>query len=307
MAHHVDLELGCFAELHHGVFPHAIARRCGVTRAGIRHRVDSGRWVAVHDRVYRVAGAPVSWRGRLLAACWAGGLRAVASHRAAAALYGLPGGRRRPPEITGPRWRRSRHTGVLAHESKALPGCDTTVADGIPVTTPARTLIDLGAVVGPTVLELALDEALRRELVTVRDTRRRLEQLARPGRGGIRVLRRLLRARTERAAVSESVAETRLSQLLRERGLPVPVLQYEVRAGSERLARVDAAYPDVRVAIEYDSYLHHGGRARHELDVARRNRLRAAGWQVVSVTKADLDHRLREVAPAIRSALRHAS
>src|SRR5690242_12769338 len=71
----------------------------GVTHEMVAHRVASGRWQVVHDGVYRIAGSPVSWRSTVLAACWAGGTRACASHGSAAALYDLPGRRRDRIEI----------------------------------------------------------------------------------------------------------------------------------------------------------------------------------------------------------------
>src|SRR3954468_19425618 len=70
-------------------------------------RLAAGRWDRVHEDVYRVVGTPLSWRGRLLAACWAGGTRAAASHRSAAELCEVPGRNSYDVEITCPRWRRA--------------------------------------------------------------------------------------------------------------------------------------------------------------------------------------------------------
>ena len=95
-----------FAADHHGVF----AILCFDVDPPEHHhrqrRLNSGRWVELYPGVYRIAGAPVTWSGDLLAACWAGGPKAVASHRASGALWALPGGRE-VVEITCPRWRRT--------------------------------------------------------------------------------------------------------------------------------------------------------------------------------------------------------
>ena len=110
----------------------------------------------------RVVGTPLTWRGRLLAACWAGGTHAVASHRGAAELWQLPGRDIESTEITCPRWRRARHDGLLVHESLVLDDIDTTTRERIPVTTVPRTLFDLAGVVGPTTVNIAVAAALRR-------------------------------------------------------------------------------------------------------------------------------------------------
>ena len=195
----------------------------------------------------------------MLAACWAGGFRAVASHRSAAAVYGLAGGREEIAEITCPRWRRARHAQVEVHETKALGPFDITVVDRIPVTTPERTLFDLGAVCGPTVVLMAFDKARKNGLVTYESVDAALRRLARPGRPGVRKLRWALSLRDPRQAPSESEMETLMLEVLRRHGLPTPIPQYEIRDRGRFIARVDAAYPEIRLAIEYQSYQEHVG------------------------------------------------
>ncbi len=82
--------------------------------------------------------------------------------------------------------------------------------------------------------------------------------------------------------------ETRLLQALRAHGLPAPVVQHEVWQGAAFVARVDAAYPDAKIAIEYDSDEFHSGRGATRRDRDRRHRLIAAGWLPVDVGPADL-------------------
>lgn len=239
--------------------------------------------------MYKTAGAPLSWNGRLLAACWAGGFRAAASHRSAAALHGLPGGRRNIVELTCPRWRRARHDGLHVHETNVIEAVDLMYVDSIPVSTPERTLLDLGAVCHPSVVEMAVDAAENRGLVTVSGLRRTVQRLGRPGRNGVGVLRRVLAEQYGRPAVPESEMETMLFQLLRRRGLPQPVAQFEVRdARGGLVARVDAAYPDLQIAIEYDSVKHHSGRHKLLADSERRNRLWAVDWFPMTATVTDL-------------------
>jgi predicted transcriptional regulator of viral defense system len=145
----------------HGVFTIDQARWAGLSPAQIKHRLASGTWVGVFTGCYRAAGAPLTWRGQLLAACWAAANGAVASHRSAAAVWELPGGRETPAEITCARWLRGRHPGVIVHETKAMYRGDLAIRDGIPVTSVERTLLDLAAVSGDATIEMALDAAAR--------------------------------------------------------------------------------------------------------------------------------------------------
>src|SRR5690348_6664619 len=94
-----DAELGRRAEKHHGIFSLVDASDVGFTEDERHERLASGLWVSLHDNAYRFAGTPMTWRGMLLAACWAGGFRSCASHRSALGLRDLPGGRRHVAEI----------------------------------------------------------------------------------------------------------------------------------------------------------------------------------------------------------------
>ncbi|MFN2614759.1 MAG: endonuclease domain-containing protein [Actinomycetota bacterium] len=101
----------------------------------------------------------------------------------------------------------------------------------------------------------------------------------------------------------ESVLETRLLRLMKVHRLPPPSLQHRVRAGSS-VARVDFAYPELKLAIEADGYRHHSRPVDWERDRRRRNRLTEAGWHVVHVTWNDLVQRPEEVILQIRGMMR---
>jgi hypothetical protein len=283
-----DQLLLAFAAEHHGVFKGVHARMCGLTDRQIEGRIALGLWRGLYDDVYVAAGAPLTWTGRLLAACWAGGFRAAASHRSAAALWKLAGGRRSIVEITCPRWRRAQHHDLLVHETKVLTAVDITQVDGIPVTTPERTLLDLGAVCHESLVEMALDSAEHRTLVTPSSVGATLARLGKRGRNGAGTLRRLLTARTHGRRAPESEMETALIRCLRRDGWPEPVPQYEIRQGRAFVARVDAAYPEWRIAIEYQSDEHHSGGRASERDNDRRLRIIAAGWFPIEATLPDL-------------------
>jgi hypothetical protein len=189
------------------------------------------------------------------------------------------------------------------HESKALDPTDCRVVDNIPVSSPELTLLMLGAVCSPLTVEMALDVALRRELVTYASTWEVVDRLARRGRNGAGVLRTILDERAPNQAVPESPMETRLLWLLRRLGFPPPVPQYEVRHNGEFVGRLDAAYPEQRVGLEYQSYEHHIGKLPLDRDNARRRRFKNIGWKVVEVTPEDFRNQGLHLARELHAAL----
>jgi very-short-patch-repair endonuclease len=172
----------------------------------------------------------------------------------------------------------------------------------IPVTTPARTLIDVASVASAEVVEEALDDALRRGIVSITRLRKSLETVGGGGRPGVASMRRLLDARTG-PIVPQSVLETRLLRVVREAELPQPVLQHEIWARGHLVAIVDFAYPAERLAIEADGYRWHSGRQRWHRDRLRRNELTLLGWRVIHVTWDDLCNRPAAVVASIEHAL----
>jgi predicted transcriptional regulator of viral defense system len=285
------------AERHHGVFSAEHLRTLGVSTHVRKHRLAAGRWISVQDGVYRIAGIPLSWDGRILAACWAGDEDTVASHRSAAQLWDLPGRATDIVEVTCRRWHRTREPGLVVHEARVLDDVDRTLVDGIPVTTTARTLFDLaGRRNGDQVLDLAIENALRRKLTSVPELEATLDRLARRGRPGSAPFRAAVERRRADDALTESEAERLIVRLLVTQGLPTPVLQHAIRDRAGRLvARVDLAYPDLKIAIEYDSYAHHVSREALVRDSTRRNAVVALGWLPITATAADLrngGHRL---------------
>ena len=260
-----------------------------------------GRWEALASDVFRLSGMPASWRQSLMAACLAWGDGAVVSHRSAGALWHLTGFEGASTvELTVPRSRRGKAPG-LTHRC-FLPPVDVTIVEAIPVTTVARTLIDLAASEPRETVEEALDDALRRRIVSMGRLRWRVLELARKGRPGIVAMRLILDDR-EGISVPASVFETRLLRLLKRAGLPSPTLQYQVRSPGRLVAVVDFAWPDSRLALEADGFRWHSGRARFEHDRARRNELTLLGWRIIHVTWIDLTRRPDVVIDSVGQAL----
>lgn len=297
-----DVRVARLATKHHGIVSLRQVHELGGTSETTKRRIASGRWDSVHEGVYRITGAPVTWRSFVLAACWAGGTRALASHTSAAALWQLPSGRTDVVELTCPRWQRARHDGLTVHETKLLVDeHDRATVDNIPCTSPERSLFDLARRTSPVMLDANIDAALRRGLVTLDGLASTVDRLATKGRPGGRRFRAAVAERVGGGATAESVPERFLAAALVRHGLPRPTLQYEVRTPSgEFAARVDLAYPDSRILIEYDSFEHHVGKLAFVRDGARRNALQELGYTVLTATAVDVRDGARSLASSVR-------
>ena len=198
---------------------------------------------------------------------------------------------------------RTRSRDVIIHWLREpIPPEDITTIDGIPVTKSARTLLDLATVEPEYVVERCLEDALRRRLVSLPFLERWLDDPRRKRHRGEPVLQRLVEARAT-VGVTDSPLETQVLKLLREAGLPIPMLQYEVRDGDRFVARPDFAYPAKRVAIEADSFRYHDGRPAFDHDRARINELQALGWLVLLITSKHLEQDPDAVVAWVRAAL----
>lgn len=206
----------------HGVFSRAQAIACGASHKFIARRVRAGIWRLRTPRVIGVCGAPESPRARVLTAVLHVGHGAVASHRSAAALHGLPGFTLDDVDIVrpGPHGIAAAPYGIVRRA--ALDGHTTTV-DGIPATSAARTLFDLAATEHPRRVERALDNALAMRLTSVAA----VDLLVRGSRGrnGVKLMRSLIDARRRDYVHPASELEARFLTLVRQAGLPEPARQ----------------------------------------------------------------------------------
>jgi very-short-patch-repair endonuclease len=236
-----------------------------------------------------------------MAACLAG--PAVASHRSASFLWNLPCTSDCLVEVTALRHRRRRVRDVVWHESFHLEERDVTEMDGIPVTRPVRTFLDLAGVLRDNQLEEVLNEGIRRNLLSVPAIWRRLEQLGELRRGAGRA-RRALDRHVPAQRPPDSVLETRYLQLLRKAGLPAGIPQHEVRRLDGTRAFLDFAYPDLMLAVELDGDASHFGARRSRSDQTRENDAGALGWRVLRFDWDDVTKRPDYVLGMVRVALR---
>src|SRR4051794_8544400 len=157
-----DARVAALAAVQHGLVSHAQLTREGITKSAIERRVLAGRLHIVHRGVYAVGHPHLTRHGDLMAAVLAGGDGALLSHLTAAQLHGLAGGRQRPIHVTVSRNGGRKDRGVAFHHPRALHEDDRDTRDRIPVTSVARTLLDLA----PTpLLRPAFEEAHRIDIL----------------------------------------------------------------------------------------------------------------------------------------------
>lgn len=194
--------------------------------------------------------------------------------------------------------------GVTIHRSLRIPSAHVRVRDGVTVTTVERTLADLGAVVGQSVVRAAAEAATVQRLTTVERLFALVDDHARRGRTGIGALRAVLEDWVLSERPPDSPLEIAFIRLVRRFRLPEPCFQCQVVDGNGRfVARIDAGWPDVRLAVEVDGFSTHGSPSAMQKDLARQNRLVALGWTVLRFTWHDVVRRPRSVGAQIAEVL----
>jgi very-short-patch-repair endonuclease len=280
-------ELAALAEKQHGVVSHEQLLPVGYSTAGIGRALRSGRLHPVYRGAYAVGHARVSRHGICLAAVLACGSGALLSHQSAGWLWGLSPRFTAVPDVTVPA-RGHRRVGISIHHSSILEPGDCGETDGIPVTAISRTLLDLAARESPRVLNGAVDQAERLDLLDLMDAESLLRRCG--THRGRHVLRRALdlyrdpafyRARSERLLVA----------LIKRAGLPRPMMNAYIE-GHE----IDAYWPAERFAVEVDGWVAHRSRRSFELDPLRQENLKLAGIEMIRITARRIERKPDEVA-----------
>ncbi|MGH2954816.1 MAG: type IV toxin-antitoxin system AbiEi family antitoxin [Solirubrobacterales bacterium] len=249
-----------------------------MTDDAIDGRLRAGRLHALYQGVYLVGHAIAPPGALELGAVLACGDAAYVSHATAAYLHGFLDESHTQDEVEvtvigrKPRPRRR----IRIHYARAINADEIGTLDGLPITSPARTILDLAARRSLDDLEQLIAEGQAQRVITEGQLRSLLAR--HPGRRGIRNVRHLLE-RDDPPARTRSRAERRFLVLIRDAGIPAP----EVNV---RLAPYvpDFLWRDYRVAVEVDSFRFHSGRARFEGDRRRDQDLAVAGFTVLRVT-----------------------
>lgn len=254
------------ARAQHGVITRSQLLERGYSRTAIEHRLAKGRLHPLHAGVYAVGFPELSRHGHWIAAVLACGPEAALSHASAAALFGFQG-----PEpiltVSVDSRRAVRRPGLQVHRVEFGRG-DTGMYERIPVTSPARTLIDLATELPLLRLERAVNEADKLGLI---DPETLSAELARrPGQRGVPALRDLLDR--DAFVLTDSDLEQRFLRIARKTGLGIPETKVRVNGFV-----VDFLWRDLGLVIETDGLTYHRTPLQQARDRQRDQAHAAAG------------------------------
>jgi len=240
--------------------------------------------------VLRLADMAETWEARALRACLVRGPGTALSFGTAARVRGLDLGPwpEHRLEVSVPHSKGYRSTELIrVHSTRRLVSSDRCWWGRLPLTTVARTIVDLAGAgtLQPGRLGRLIDDAVLTDKTTVPLLQSILGRSGR-GRPGVRAVERALAPWLSGGV--DSHAEAEVLRLLLATGFPAPVRQYEIRHAGGFVARVDFAWPHHRLVLEVDGYRFHDGPTRFVADRHRANRLAALGWRVVSTTVQEL-------------------
>lgn len=279
--------------LHAGVDPDQLMK---ALRTGRLRRLQRGIYVCRQDELQPLTVA----RAAVLAS---GVADAVASHRTAARVHGIPVPSGRHPEhVTVARNARRVRRKELVFHARAMGLGDVELINGVALTSPARTLLDLAGSLPRLDAVWAVDSALRDGVAS----RAAIERswLQRPAAPGERIARERI---DEADGKAESILETAGRLALADAGLPLPIAQYRVADGQGFVAFLDGGYPRHRLGLEFDGQEPHSTPEAVFRDRERQNRLAALGWTVLRFTWWDVMYGTPSYVAQVRTMLTDAA
>lgn len=282
----------------HGVATRTQLLESGMSSSALGRRIDSGRFVPLHWGVYLISAVDPGL-AQEMAAVLSGGRSALLSHISALVLWEVL--RAKPPmplHVTVPGGGRRSRNGVVYHRPVRLRRDGREVVDGIPVTSPARSLLDAAGLLGQREVEQVVGAIERRGLIPQEE----LAELPRryAGHRGIPLLRHVLQGVVEKP-FTRSEAERRCLQLIRSAGLPRP--ETNVTEGPYEL---DLFWPGESLAVEIDGWAHHSSRGRFEGDRRKDSWLKARGIEVIRLSWRQITRRSTATAVQVGQALARA-
>ena len=268
------------ARQQHGVITRRQLLARGYTPEAIDHRRETGRLHCLHRGVYAVGRFDLGRHGKWMAAVLSCGDDALLSHSSAAAIWKI-GRESRRVEVSVPASRSARRPGIAVHRrARMLPG-DLSTRDGIPVTSPIRTLVDMATRLTTKQLEAAVNDADKLDLVDAGSLGGRLE--AYRGDRGVPALRRLLDK--DAYLLTDSELERKLLPIARQAGLPKPRTGAIVNG-----FKVDFFWPELGLVVETDGLRYHRTAAQQARDRRRDQAHVAAGMTTLRFTYRQVAH-----------------
>jgi very-short-patch-repair endonuclease len=292
-----DLQIAAIADRQGGVISTEQLHACGLSKQAIERRRRAGRLHPIHRGVYAVGHRVVGVVGHRWAAVLSCGEGAALSDGSAGDAWGLRAARSLTMHVTvASRAGRARRDGIRVHR-RILASDEVTTLDGLPITTPARTLLDLAAAgLRGRALEAALDRAERQCKVDWSEVRRLLDRHA--GRAGVPGLEATLARYAPGTVDTQSRLEEIVLELCDDHGIPRPQTNVVVE-GAVR----DFFWPDARLVVEADGYGYHRSPSAFNDDRERDVRLTLAGFVPLRFTYDQCAYRRDYVRAAILGGL----
>lgn len=294
---HVDGVIAGIAASQHGIIDLDQLRAAGLADGAINSRARAGRLHRLYSRVFAVGHTRLSREGRWLSAVLALGEGALLSHVSAAALWGLRPSSSARIHVTVPTGAGHRHRGVIVvHRSCTITAWDVARHNAIPVTSVARTLLDLAGMLARDPLARAVEQSLILRLFDLAAVDAVIEAGA--TRPGATTLATIVASIHDEPPLTRSDLEALMRELCAAHDLPCP----EVNAFVEGV-EVDFFWRAQRLVVETDGYETHGTRAAFERDRAKDARLTMLGYRVIRFTHRQLTRDPQTVAATLQPLL----
>jgi hypothetical protein len=261
----------------HGAFSRHQARALGCTDRVITRRVATGRWSAAAPGVLVLPGRRATWRRALWVAHLHAGPSSVVSHESAARLHGSTQVRRGVVAVTVEGRRRHGIPGVVWHRPTDLVPAEVVRIDGLPVTSPARTVVDLAAVVSAPRLRLVVEAGVLDRSLTLAEVGAILSRVRRRGKPGVSRLAAVLDDLGPGDGIPHSELERLLDRVIELAGLPPPLREHPLPGAGPRSGFVDRYWPDARLVVEADGRRWHARHQQMKADADRDLLAHAAG------------------------------
>jgi hypothetical protein len=297
-----DADVAALAARQAGTFSRTQALRLGATSGQIRSRLHQRRWRRLRSGVYLLAGSPPHRDRDRWVAHLAVGEHSILGHEGAARMHAFTGFGRSPVTLTVDHPAHPRVPGITVHQICDIAPHHRARMRGLPVTTPARTVVDLAVVASPDVISTAVQDLVAGRRLRLNQIGRVLADVTRPGKPRLHVIAELLDALAGEP-IPQSVLERGLIDLLVAAAVPVPALQQPFPGRHPTASVVDGIYEAEKVIVEADGRRWH---ARFEAMLTDRERDQAAaraGWLTLRFLWEQIMEAPTEVAAAITETL----
>lgn len=290
MPTHLDPSVLDLLRRQHGLITRGQALEAGLTEHEIRYLLRSQRLERIGHCLYGAPGHRASWRRDLWAAWLHAGPGSVISHHSAGRLRGFPeceAGRR---QLIVPDKRRHPPDGVQWFRITDLDDADADLVDGLPVTTPTRTVVDLAGDIRIARLRLLVERGVIERQFTIEGVGATLGRVRRKGKPGVRALSVVLDDLGPGERVPRSELERLLDAVIELSGLPAPAREHPLPGAGPVEGFVDRCWPEACLIVEADGRRWHERRQQMVRDHDRDLQAQVAGYETTRLMWEQLRH-----------------